>query len=300
MNVYATASEVKRMIGSGVQPGQEARDEDVFMQFSIDASRMFDTWVSNGVQPKRRFYPQIATKTYDYPSDSPSELRLRDDLLELTTLTTKNGATNVSLADVVLTAPSGSTNQSPYARLKLKENGTTTTFSFDGTVLEANSVTGIWGYHDSWSDAWQDSGDSVQDDPQISAAATTITVNNADGDDINGLPWRFQKQQLIRIESEYLWITDIDRTANTLTVRRGMNGSTAAVHLKDVQIDVFVPMHDVRYAMQALVTFLYQRKDSIGTAEDRPIATMDGRLVLPSTLPEEVRGILKGYRKEAL
>jgi hypothetical protein len=287
------------MLGSGVEPGKEARDEDVFLQFCIDASRMFDTWVTNGVQPKRRFYPQIATKTFDHPSDSPGELRLRDDLLELTTLTTENGATNVSLADVVLTAPSGNANQSPYARLKLKENGTTTTYSFNGTMLGSNSVTGIWGFHDSWSDAWQSSGDSVQDDP-LTDSATTITVVDADGNDINGLPWRFQKQQLIRIESEYLWITDIDRTANKLTVRRAMNGSTAAAHVQNTQIDVFVPMYDVRHAMQALTTFLYQRKESIGTAEDRPMATMAGRLILPSTLPEEVRGILKGYRKEAL
>lgn len=299
MNVYATAAEVKRMLGSGVEPGKEARDEDVFLQFCIDASRMFDTWVTNGVQPKRRFYPKVATKTFDHPGGSPTELGLRDDLLELTTLTTKNGATSIPTGDVVLTSPTGNANQSPFARLKLKENGSVTTYTFNGTVLGANSVTGIWGFHDDWSEAWQDSGDSVQDDP-LSAGVTTITVTDADGNDINGLPFRFKRQQLIRIESEYLWITDIDRTGNTLTVRRAMNGSTAAEHVQTTQIDVFIPMNDVRYAMQALVTFLYQRKESIGTTEDRPMSTMDGRLILPSTLPEEVRGILKGYRKEGL
>ena len=299
MNVYATASEVKRMLGSGVEPGKEARDEDVYLEFCIDASRMFDTWVTNGVQPKRRFYPRIATKSFDHPEGSAGELALRDDLLELTTLTTENGATTIPGADVVLTTPTGNANQSPGTRLKLKENGSVTTFTFDGTVLGANSVTGIWGYHDEWTDAWEDSGDEVENDP-LAAGGLTITVNDADGDDINGLPWRFNKQQLIRIESEYLWITDIDRTANILTVRRGRNGSTAAAHAQNTQIDLFIPMYDIRHAMQALTTFLYQRKSSIGTVDDRPMATMDGRLILPSTLPEEVRGILKGYRKEGL
>lgn len=301
MNVYATVAEVKQILGGTQKQAVEGKHDDIIKAFCIDASRMFDTWATNGVNPKRRFYPLIAARTFAHPTGHVSELRLRDDLLELTTLTTKNGATTVLAADSFLTGPNGNEYQTPFQRIKLKENGTTTVFEFDGTKLGSNSVTGVWGYHDEWADAWQDSTDVVKDAAGIDASVTSIEVADVDGNDINGLPFRFKEQQLIRIESEYMWITDMDRgSPQSLTVRRGMNGSTAAAHALDTQIDTFVPMNDVRLAMRTLVTFLYERKDSIGTQDDRPMAGPDGVLVLPHTLPKEVTGILKAYKKDAL
>lgn len=299
MNVYATVDELKEFMQGGLEVQVEEADDSLLKKFCIKASRMFDSWATNGVPPTRRFYPQIATKDYDHPSDCVTELRLFDDLLEATTLTTENGATSILASDYVLATAKGDYNRTPYTQVILVEDATVAQFSYSGTVRKANALTGIWGYHNEWADAWEDSGDSVQDDP-LADSATTITVNDVDGDDINGLPVRFKVQQLLRIEDEYVWITDVDPTAETLTVRRGMNGSDAASHVKDKAIEIFRPMNDLKFAIEALVKYLYKRRATIGSAEDRPLATADGILVLPNRLPDEVTLNLRSYRKEGL
>jgi hypothetical protein len=299
VNVYATIDELKTFLAGGLEEGISEDDDDLFKRFCIVASRAFDTWVTNGVSPKRRFYPTIATKDFDHPSSDTTLLKVNNDLLEVTTLTTENGAVAISSSDYVLKAATGDYNRTPYTQVQLVEDGTTTTYSYNGSVYKANALTGVWGYHDEWADAWEDSGDTVQDDP-LSDSATTLTVNDADGDDINGLPRRFKIQYLLKIESEYLWVTDVNTSANTLTVRRGMNGSTAASHVQGTAISIFRPMDEIRHAIETLAAYLYQRRHSIGTVDDRPLATMEGVLVMPSMLPEVVQKILRPYRKERL
>ena len=299
MNVYATIDELKTFLAGGLEEGIAEDDDDLFKRFCIVASRAFDTWVTNGVSPKRRFYPTVATKVYDHPS-SETLLRLNNDLLEATTLTTENTAITISSSDYVLKASTGDYNRTPYSQVQLVEDGTTTTYSFNGSRYKSNALTGIWGYHDEWADAWEDSGDTVQDSPSINSTVTTVTVTDADGDDINGLTRRFKIQQLLKIEDEFIWVTDVNINDNTLTVRRGMNGSTAATHLQNVAISIFRPMDEIRHAIETLATYLYQRRSSIGTESDRPLATMEGVLVMPSMIPEEVKSILRPYRKERL
>jgi hypothetical protein len=297
VNVYATIDELKLYIG--LDPLADTKDDGLLLKFAIQASRMFDTFATNGIMPKRRFYPTLATKDFDHPSEDPAVLRLYDDLLEVTTLTTKNGLTTIASSDYNLKTANGTYNQEPYRQIKLTGDGTTTAFEFDGTPDAANQIIGFWGYHDNWAGAWEDSSDTVQDDP-LSNSATTLTVTDVDGDDINGIPNRFKRQQLLKIEDEILWITDTNKTDETLTVRRGMNGTTAASHVQTTAISVFKPMDDVVEAMQTLTAHLYRRKGSIGTSDERPVTGAQGQILLPSTLPEEVKRVLRPHRKESL
>lgn len=108
------------------------------------------------------------------------------------------------------------------------------------------TITGTWGYHDNWSQAWVDTGDTVQNTTQISASGTTLTVTAATN---------FEVYQLIKIESEYLFITD--KSGNNLTVERGVNGTTAAVHLNAVSIYKFVPIPAVAKECRRLVIRAY-------------------------------------------
>jgi hypothetical protein len=297
VNVYATIDELKEYIG--LTALAETKDDALLLRFAIQASRVFDTFATNGVMPKRRFYPTLATKDFDHPSDDTQQLRLYDDLLEINTLTTENGATTISSSDYNLQTADGRYNQTPYRQIRLTGDGTTTAFAFDGTGDAANQVTGFWGYHDDWANAWQDSTDTVQDAP-LSDSATTVTVNDVAGDDINGIPNRFKRQQLLKIEDEILWLVDTNQTDNILTVRRGMNGTVAASHVQGTAVYVFKPMDDVVEAMQVLATHLYRRKDSIGTPDERPVSNLQGQLILPGVLPDEVKQILKPHRKESL
>ena len=299
MNVYATVDEIKLYLGGGLGELEESADDTLLMRFAMKASRMFDNFATNGVMPMRRFYPTIAAKDFDHPDDT-ALLRLKDDLLECTTLTTENGDTTILPANYELQTSNGRYNQTPYSQIQLHPDGTITAFTYDGTPYTANAVTGPWGYHNDWANAWEDSGDSVQDAGGISASAVTITVNDADGVDINGLPTRFKIQQILKIEDEYLWLVDVNGTDDELTVRRGMNGSTAATHAKDMAIYVYRPMDDIIEAMELLSTYIYRRRESIGTEIDRPMVGDKGQLIMPRVLPDEVTRILRPYRKEAL
>ena len=298
MNVYATIDEVKLYLALAGE-GEENKDDALLLRFTIKASRMFDNFATNGVMPMRRFYPTNATKNFDHPDDA-TLLSLKDDLLSCDTLTTENTATEIASADYVLMTANGRYNQTPFSQIQLQPDGTTTEFAYNGTPYQANAITGPWGFHSDWSNAWEDSGDTVQDVGGIDASETVITVTDAHGDDINGIPVRFKHQQLIKIEDEYMWITDVNSTDNELTVRRARNGTTGATHANAKEIYIFRPMADVLQAMEVLSAHIYRRKDSVGTPDDRPLAGEHGQIFLPSVLPEDVKQILRPYRKEAL
>ena len=297
MNVYATFRELKEYMGINNQDS-----DDFLKRFAIQASRMFDTHVTNGVDPERRFYPTTAAKDYDHPTGHPTTIWLYDDLLEIDTLTSENGAVSIGSGDYFLIGTDGRYNQTPYKRIQITDDtsATVSEFTFNTTQFAANKVTGSWGYHKDWVNAWEDSGDSVQDAGGINATVTTITVTDADGDDINGLENRFKTQQLIRLGSEMLWITGRNTADNELTVRRGMNGSTAAVHANDVQIDVYRPQSEIVEAMMVFGTYLFRHKNVVGKGEDLGIVTSDGAMIMPKNLPNEVQGMLNAYRKQSL
>lgn len=113
------------------------------------------------------------------------------------------------------------------------------------------TITGTWGYHDNWSDAWASTGDTVQDNP-LSSSATTLNVTNGA---------LFETYQLIKIETEYLFITSIN--TNALTVERGVNGTTAAAHITSTSIYKFVPIPAVAKECRRLVVRAYFLRNPI-------------------------------------
>lgn len=86
---------------------------------------------------RRRFYATTVAKLHDYDIDRPGTIRLIDELLSLTSVTTSAGdsftATDFSVEPVT----------APYARLILKPNRV---LSYEDTPKQAITVTGSWGY----------------------------------------------------------------------------------------------------------------------------------------------------------
>jgi len=126
--------------------------------------------------------------------------------------------------------------------------------------LAAVTVGGLWGWHDRPSQAWRSSGDSVQDNP-LSAAATIITVVDADGADVDGQSPRFQVGQLVRIDDEMLWVLAVDAGANTLTVQRAVNGTMAATHAQGAAIEIYKPPADLNALALRWAAWLYHTPD---------------------------------------
>ncbi len=107
----------------------------------------------------------------------------------------------------------------PHYALRVLTRGTKSQFDKGQARYE---IAGTWGYRSHAEDSGSLTNGAVAD-----ATATTVTVDS--GAD-------FAVGQTIAIESEHLLVTAI--SGADLTVRRGLNGTTAASHADDTQVDI--------------------------------------------------------------
>jgi hypothetical protein len=204
---------------------------------------------------RRPCWPEKKTRYYDLMNSR--YFTLDSDLLAITSLTDSSGNTLVEGTDVLAYPLSGP----PYNRIEIKlDSGESLNYS--GTTQKAITLAGVWGWHDDWANAFEASGDTVLDTGGITAAATSITVSDADGADAWGVTPRFDADTLLKIEDEYLWLTALSTSTNILTVVRGVNGSTAATHAKTTPIYVYKPPQDMAKHITRWVMFLYDQKDT--------------------------------------
>lgn len=205
---------------------------------------------------QRRFLPHIATIYHDIDRHDPTRLFLKEDLLVLQAITLADGSP-IALSDVVLTP----TVEPPASILTLKNNQV---FTWRETPLGAVAITGIWGWHDDWANAWRASDDQTL--TTLNATETSIAVVQADGADATGETPRFQTGQLIRLGSEYMRVTQVTINpsgADTLTVMRGVNGTTAASHALNAPIDVYQPAYDVEMLTIRWAAWFYKDPDRL-------------------------------------
>lgn len=138
-------------------------------------------------------------------------------------------------------------------------------------------MNGIWGYsRRSYANSWDTlTTMSVSIDDEV----TSIVV--ADSSLIETLDY-------IRIEDEFMQVTDNDTATNTLTVTRGVNGSTAVAHdgtLTALNIDRWLVEYAVKDACTRLAAFLYRSRQSTGSAivfQDGTVASQYPALVWTS------------------
>lgn len=115
----------------------------------------------------------------------------------------------------------------------------------DGIIIDA-----IWGYHDSLGQMWTTVDASI-----TIADGTTATVTVAASSS-------YEVWQYVRIEAEYMQITNLP-SATTLTVTRGVNGTTAAAHTAQA-LQTYMPVKDIRMAATRLGAFMYQKRSDLG------------------------------------
>lgn len=271
MIVYATLTQLRQRLSI---PDGDTADDGRLLVALRQATAQIDRYTV------RRFAPVVQTRRYDY--QSPYSLRLDIDLLELLALTNGDGtALDLSAAELL---PTGDGPKSAI----LLDVGAGAPFTYGLVPDAAIQVRGIWGWHDVWSQAWQDSSDAVADDP-LSADASTVTVSDADGADAAGESPRFQVGQLLRIADEYLHVTAVDAAANTLSAIRGVRGTTAASHAQGTPIEVYRPPLDVQALCLRWAVWLYQQVNAgIGAGAD---------WLYPPDLPPDVQRLAEGLRR---
>ena len=152
-------------------------------------------------------------------------------------------------------------------------------------------VTAYWGWHEDYSNAWA-AVDTVKDGAGINATVATITVDNADGADLDGFTPRFSPGNLIKIDDEFMDVTATDTALNTLTVRRARNGTTAAAHLVNAPISVYQVDERVRRIATRQAALLYSRQGAF------QVESLDGVGVVtyPQDLLVELRGVLTEFQ----
>lgn len=180
-------------------------------------------------------------------------------------------------------------NPTPWNVMHLMDG--TWVYDTDETGIQ---ITGVWGFHADYpDDAWTDSGDTLQD--AVDDAATTFEVADADGADARGVTPRFSPGQLVQVEEEWVEVTAVDAasTTNTITVRRGVNGSTAAEHDAGKALGLWTPDPDVARAIARWTALAYTRR---GAFETVTIQGM-GAVKFPADMPREVRIVADYYRQ---
>jgi len=278
MNEYISLDDLKLYIEIDDDDGS---DDPLLEGLCYTASRMIDGTT------RRFFYPKIETRDYDHPQHDDGRLKLDGDLLVVDTFTTNNGDTEISASDYFLMTGT-SYNLPPYERIVLKRDGTQPNLLYSGTIQKANQLIATWGYHEDYDNAWQSSNDVVKDAAGISAAVTSITVDNADGADIYGNTPRFKTQTLLKIDDEFISLVAKDTTTNILTVIRGVNGSTAASHALNAPIYIYQPEADIHHAARRLAGWLYAQKDT--PYSNRLVIPQAGTIEIPSGAPIDVMG----------
>jgi len=239
MNSYADLTTLKSDAYCGITP----TTEDAYLRNLLEqSSRSIDNWTH------RFFYCREETLYFDGSSDP---LRI-GDILSITTLKTDD--------DDDGTFENSYTENTDYRLYPLNDYPKTEARiipsgsygGFANGVGKGVEIAGVFGYGDGESATpYYDSGDDVADDPKCAAGAATLEVTDGGN---------FAIGQTIRIDDEQCYITAI--STNTLTIERGLNGTTDADHLKDV--DIYIYQYPKPIVQACLITAMraWKRKDS--------------------------------------
>ena len=245
---YASIADLKGILGI-----TSTTDDTVMRKILEAASRSIDSYCN------RIFVTQTATKIFDgafilYVPDllsiDSSGLKTDEDNdydYDNTFATTDYILYGVGLEDTL--------NTYPKIRIEIDKNGDYS--SFASGYQKGVQVAGIWGY-----------GDGISATPYIvdttlsaaitSTTATTCTVTSATN---------LSAGQLILIDTEQMYIYSISST--TLTVERGVNGTTAATHTNSTSLYIYQYPSDIRQACIDLSVALYQNRAKQGLQTER-------------------------------
>lgn len=238
MYTLATLTALRQHLG--IAESEVAPIEDQRLRLAIQAA---SKWLER--LAGRRFSPYRAVLRHAVDPARPTQLALHADLLEL--LAVEDASGGLDLAQIIVA-----------------EDGTLIyPAGFDAGEMPrwAVAVTGIWGTHDDWSQAWRSSGDALS--AACDAAATQLSVSDVSGADAYQQTPRFQVGQLIRLGDEYLRVVAICADTQRLSVLRGQQGTSAAAHDAATSIDIYQPADDLVLLCLRLATWFYREPDSL-------------------------------------
>lgn len=273
INTYVTLSDFKAWITAAGQTLQvDPADDAVLERILENTSRYIDT------ETNRTFYPRVETRYFNVPEDE--ELLVDDDLLAITSITNGDDVA-VSSTDYNLLP----LNRYPKFSIRLKDSvGEYWEDDSDGESIGVIDVAGIWGYHNDYGRrAWKTG-------TTLSAAIATTSATSASVTSAA----LFDPGQIIKIDSEFMLVTAVGGT--TLTIERGVNGSTAATHLISAVVYIWTPQPDIWQAVVEIANNSRLRRfgeNMTGVSTVSPA----GVIVGPHDLTETARTAIARYRR---
>lgn len=234
-NGYVTRAQLLAEIATG-DPNLNRLD-----RIGEQASRLVDLWT------KRRFYPRIATWYY---SPRVTDRLYVDDLLSVTTLKTdadgdRTYETTWAGTDYDLRPFNQGDVLAPYTQITLTPS-TSKTFP---TLEKSVELAAKFGYYEE-------------------TVALTATVSGAHNDSVTALTVsavaEFSVGQILKIGTEYMRVDALK--SGSLTVARGVNGSTAASLSGGEAINVLTFPGITEAALRVAVRFWALNKAPLGIA----------------------------------
>lgn len=231
VNGYVTLTDVKARLDLTVAD----TTRDAFIEQMIEAA---SRWIDQ--HTGRHFYALTATRYFT--TDDPLALRV-PDLASVSTLKADEDGdrtyeTTWSATDYDLLPA----NDPPYQWIEVAPNG----LHVFPRLRKGVQIAGIWG----WPVTTTTASTTLNEDLDASETGVDVVAGTA-----------LVGGQVIRIDSEDLLIESI--SSNTLTVRRGFNGTTAATHTTGAAISILTPPDVIQEACLLLTARLYKRKDAV-------------------------------------
>ncbi len=270
---YADLSSIKFALGIS---STDTADDSRLLGILEDASRGIDGWCA------RWFQPRSQTRYY-LPTNS-GEL-LVDDLLAVTTLKTdEDGDRTYEYSWELTDYDLWPYNEWPKQAVQVTPDGD---YTFPTGIAKGVEVAGTWGYGDG--DSATPYADSTTDTAEeLDASETAVDV-------VSGAV--FSPGNSILVESEQMYVTAV--ATNTLTVIRGVNGTTAATHATGKDVYKYAYPRDIRRACIRLAQRTYRLESAPFGVSGGP-ADMGSVDVVASAGDRDIWGWLNPFRKLAV
>lgn len=202
-------------------------------------------------------------------------------------------STSVNGTDITDAAAYPDPNSAPFNMLR-RSDGCLDWYSTcqslcDNAPLQA-SLTGVWGFNSDYANAWM-SVDVLVTPFITTTSQTTFKVVDVDGGDLYNVTPRISIGNLLKIEDEFVEVTLTDSATNTVTVKRGVNGSTAAIHGSGLPVYRWEVEAPVRNAVARQAAMQYERIGAFTTVEVQGMSEVR----YPSDWLNEVYAALQGY-----
>lgn len=234
---YTTVYNTRKLYLSSNQ----TTDDELILQFIRQVSREIDRLSG------RYFYPVVATRKYDVPSNGGTDVHLDAEIFELQSIT-NNVA--IDIAGVLLYG----SNELTKNKLRLLNSGGIWQPDSSGSADQAISITGIWTYLFDRTAGWLRS--MALSANMLVAATTFPSVANS-----------IRAGQLLKIGTEFLYVTSVaapvsPATTDTVTCERACNGTVAAAHSTSDVVYAWHPGYDIEMLTSSAAVAYYNLKSN--------------------------------------